>query len=249
MTYRLPKTSGLTVLFSLSFMLSFAQSNYFKWSWGLGCGANCSKTDVVEGNWGYTAKGETSYHFTPFVTGGLEAQYGMVQGGDIVTDPHNRQFINKYTSITANLKLHLGEFIPYERKPFLEAIKGIYAGIGIGAINNNITDIVRYKPSWAAFDPGYGPFPGEDKGVNLIVPINLGFNYDLNDGYGYVPYVINFNAQSNFTFGEGLDGYNDPSTKFKNYDPDTFNLYSVGGKYFFGNIKRIVSSSKHYSFS
>ena len=49
--------------------------------------------------------------------------------------------------------------------------------------------------------------------------------------------MINFNAQSNFTFGEGLDGYNDPSTKFKNYDPDTFNVYSLGVKYFFGSIK------------
>ena len=29
----------------------------------------------------------------------------------------------------------------------------------------------------------------------------------------------------------------DPSTKFKNYDPDTYNVYSVGFKYYFGNIK------------
>ncbi|WP_316850002.1 hypothetical protein [Pedobacter agri] len=237
MTFSPLKTTSITVLFSFLVTFSFAQSNYFKWSWGLGGGANYSKTDVVEGNWGYTAAGEINYHFTPFVTAGLEGQYGMVQGGDIVTDPHNRQFVNKYTSVTANFKVQLGEFVNYDRRPFWEAIKGAYLGLGVGVINNNITDIVRYKPDWAAVDPGYGPFPGVDKGVNLIVPINLGLNYYINDGYGYVRYVINFNAQSNFTFGEGLDGYNDPPTKFRNYDPDTFNVYSLGVKYFFGNIK------------
>ncbi|WP_421945487.1 hypothetical protein [Pedobacter sp.] len=216
---------------------SSAQSNYFKWSYGFGAGPNYSKTDVQEGNWGYTIYGTIDHHFTPFLTGGLEAQYGMVQGGDIETDLHNRQFVNKYNGINANVKLMLGELIDYNKTNFLYSIRGLYAGIGIGAVKNKITDIVRYKPSWAAYDPGYGPFPGKDKGVDLWVPINFGMNFYINDGYGYVRYVINVNAQGNFTFGEGLDGYNDPSTKFKNYDPDTYNVYSVGLKYYFGNIK------------
>ncbi|GGI23243.1 hypothetical protein GCM10008119_06690 [Pedobacter mendelii] len=217
-------------------MFSNAQSNYFKWSYGFGAGANYSKTDVVKGNWGHTISGNIDYNFTPFITGGLEGQYGMVQGGDIYTDPNNRQFVNKYTGINANVKFMLGEFTNYNKTNFLYKIRGLYAGIGIGAINNNITDIVRIKPSFA-YDAGYGPFPGEDKSVNLWVPINLGINFYMNDGWGYVRYVININAQSNFTFGEGLDGYNDPETRFKNYDPDTYNVYSIGFKYYFGNIK------------
>lgn len=231
------KKTILTVLCTFLFTVSFAQSNYFKWSYGLGAGPNYSKTDVVKGNWGYTINGEITHHITPFVTASLEGQYGMVQGGDIVNDPHNRQFVNKYTGLNLNVKLMLGEFIYYEKSEFLNNIKGLYLGLGVGAINNNITDVVRYKPAWAAYDPGYGPFPGEDKSINLWVPVNLGFNYYLYDGYGYIRYVINFNAQSNFTFGEGLDGYNDPSTKFKNYDPDTYNVYSIGFKYYFGHIK------------
>ena len=237
MTFNLVKTTFLAVSFSFLVTFSFAQSNYFKWSYGLSAGPNYSKTDVVDGNWGYSINGEINHHFTPFLTGSVELQYGMVQGGDIVTDPHNRQFVNKYIGANANVKLMLGEVILFDRSRFLDNIKGLYAGIGIGLISNNITDIVRYKPSWAAYDPGYGPFPGDDKSMDLWVPINLGFNYYLYDGYGYVRYVLNFNAQSNFTFGEGLDGYNDPSTKFKNYDPDTYNVYSIGIKYFFGNIK------------
>ncbi|WP_316830512.1 hypothetical protein [Pedobacter aquatilis] len=231
------RLTSLTLLLLCFALFSNAQSNYFKWSYGLGAGPNFSKTDVVKGNWGYTIYGNIDHHLNPFITLGLEAQYGMVQGGDIVNDPHNRQFVNKYTGVNANLKVGLGEFINYNKTNFLYNIKGLYAGIGLGAVKNNITDIVRYKPSWAAYDPGYGPFPGEDKSVNLWVPINLGINFYFNDGWGYVRYVLNFNAQSNFTFGEGLDGYNDPSTRFKNYDPDTYNVYSVGFKYYFGTIK------------
>lgn len=231
------KPTVLTVMCAMLVHFSFAQSNYFKWSLGMGVGPNFSKTDVVEGNWGHTGYAELNYHFTPFVTAGLEAQYGLVQGGDIRTDPHNRQFVNQYSSVTANLKFAIGEVLDFERSGFLDNVKGIYMGIGVGAINNNLTDIVRYKPSWASYEPGFGPFPGKDKSLNLLVPINLGFNYYLYDGYGYIRYVINFNAQSNFTFGEGLDGYDDFSKNFKNYNPDTFNAYTIGFKYFFGNIK------------
>ncbi|WP_440791411.1 hypothetical protein [Pedobacter sp. 22226] len=206
-------------------------------SYGFGGGVNKSYTDVYKGGFGYTAYGVFDYHITPFVTFGLEGQYGMVQGGDIETDPHNRQFVNKYKTLSVNVKLMLGEVVDYDKSEFLYNIRGLYLGLGVGVVNNNITDIVRYKPSWAAYDPGYGPFPGQDKSNNLLVPINFGFNYFINDGYGYMRYIININAQSNFTFGEGLDGYNDSSTKFKNYSPDVYNTYTIGFKYMLGSIK------------
>lgn len=237
MILNLLKVTCLAVLLVFIGSFSFAQSNYFKFSYGLGAGINRSYTDVYNGSFGYTTYGVIDFHVTPFVTLGLEAQYGLVQGGDIVNDPHNRQFSNKYTAVSANVKLMLGELVNYDKSEFLYNIRGLYLGTGIGIINNNITDIVRYKPSWAAYDPGYGPFPGADKSLNMLVPINFGFNYYIEDGYGYMRYVININAQSNFTFGEGLDGYNDPSNKFKNYSPDVYNSYSIGFRYFFGKIK------------
>ena len=237
MILNLRRAAYITLLLVFIGSFSFAQSNYFGMSYGFGGGINKSYTDVYKGTYGYTAYGVIDYHITPFVTLGLEGQYGMVQGGDIKNDPHNRQFTNKYTAISANAKLMLGELVDYDRSEFLYNIRGLYAGVGLGIINNNITDIVRYKPSWAADNPGYGPFPGEDKSLNLLVPINFGFNYYINDGYGYMRYVININAQSNFTFGEGLDGYNDPSAKFKNYSPDVYNTYTIGFKYMFGKIR------------
>lgn len=237
MIFNLLKATYLTLLLVFIGSFSFAQSNYFKMSYGFGGGVNKSYTDVYQGSFGYTAYGVFDFHITPFVTFGLEGQYGMVQGGNIETDPHNRQFVNQYTALSANAKLMLGEVVNYDKSEFLYNIRGLYAGLGIGVIKNNITDIVRYKPSWAANDPGYGPFPGEDKSLNLLVPLNFGFNYFINDGYGYMRYIININAQSNFTFGEGLDGYNDASNKFKNYSPDVYNTYTIGFKYMLGKIK------------
>ena len=237
MILRVPITLFFTLLLISITSFSFAQSNYFKYSYGLGIGLNKSYTDVKEGSIGYTAYGVLDYNLTPFVTLGVEGQYGRVQGGDIVTDPHNRQFVNQYMSFSANAKIMLGEFLFYDRSEFLYNIRGLYVGVGLGFVHNNITDVVRYKPNWAAVDPGYGPFPGEDKGFNLLMPLNIGFNYFIRDGYDYQRYIINFNAQSNFTFGEGLDGYNDSGRRFRNNSPDVFNAYTIGFRYMFGTIK------------
>ncbi|SDG07479.1 hypothetical protein SAMN05421827_103143 [Pedobacter terrae] len=237
MIVNLLKATYLTLLFVFIGSFSFAQSSYFNMSYGFGGGINNSYTDVYQGSIGYTTYGVFDFHITPFVTLGLEGQYGLIQGGDIETDPNNRQFVNKYTALSANVKLMLGEVVDYYQSEFLYKIRGLYAGLGIGIINNNITDIVRIKPAWAASNPGYGPFPGENKTLNMMVPLNLGFNYYINDGYGYMRYVINFNAQSTVTLGEGLDGYNDVRTQFKNFSPDIYSSFTLGFRYMLGNIK------------
>ena len=46
----------------------------------------------------------------------------------------------------------------------------------------------------------------------------------------------------NITFGEGLDGYGDPSSKFKNNAPDMFRQLNVGLKINFGNSVSYVKS-------
>jgi len=236
MVYNGLKITVLTLVSLLFSQFSIAQSNYYKFSAGLGVGPNFSYTDVYQGSWGHTFYGTFDYHFTPFVTLGLEAQYGLVQGGDIKTDRYNRQFVNEYSAISANFKLMLGEIVNYDRNEFLYSMRGFYAGFGVGVINNNIKQIVRYRPS-DSNDPGYGPFPGKDNSLNIWVPINLGINFYIKDSYDYARYVININAQTNITLGEGLDGYNDSPFKFQNDSPDIYNTYSVGIKYFFGNIK------------
>jgi len=237
MNYKFLKVISLTIFLLFITFFSNAQSNYSKWSYGLGGGVNYSRTDIIDGNWGYTLTGNIDHHFTPFVTLGVEAQYGLIQGGDVEIHPNDGQFVNKYKGINVNMKIALGEFIDFNRTDFLYKIKGLYLGTGFGVINNKITDIVRYKLISAGEEAGDGPFPGKDKSVSLWVPVNLGINFYFKDKWGAIRYALNLNAQTNFTFGEGLDGYNDPPSQFKNYNPDMYDVYSIGFRYYFGNSR------------
>ncbi|RZL39453.1 MAG: hypothetical protein EOO96_00615 [Pedobacter sp.] len=225
----------LSLLFSTT--ISYAQVNFYKSSVGFGLGPNVSYADVRENSMGFAAYLSGDYNFTPFVTAGLEIQAGQLKGGDIITNPHNRQFKNNFKAVSLNAKVALGEFIKYERSDFLSAIKGLYIGTGIGAINNNMKYVVRYKPNTQAEYPPLGyEFPGKNKSTNLLVPVSAGINFYLFDTFGDMRYILNFGYQGNITFGEGLDGYDDPMAVFENDSPDMYALFSVGIKYNFGSV-------------
>lgn len=238
----------LSILLISSTTVAFSQQNlinFYKLAVGGGLGPTVSYADVRENSRGFGGYITADYNLTAFFTAGLELQAGHIKGGDIVTNPHNRQFDNGYKAGSLNIKIALGEYIRYYRNDFLNSIKGLYAGIGIGAIHNDMKYIVRYKPNTQAQYPPLGyEFPGKDKSTNLLMPVNLGINFYFKDGYDQLRYIINFNYQGNLTFGEGLDGYNDPLGKFENNAPDIYTLFSVGVKYNFGPVgysKRIFS--------
>lgn len=211
--------------------------NFYKLGVGGGVGPTISYADVRENSQSFGGYITADYNFTPFFTAGIELQAGQIKGGDIITNPHNRQFKNNYKALTINTKIALGEFIEYYKSDFLNSVKGLYAGIGIGVIRNDMKSIVRYKPNTQAQYPPLGyEFPGKDKSTNLLVPVNLGINFYFKDYYDQLRYIVNINYQGNLTFGEGLDGYNDPQNKFENNAPDIYTLFSVGVKYNFGPV-------------
>jgi hypothetical protein len=236
MIFNLLRAICITLLLVFIGSFSFAQSNYFKMSYGFGGGMNRSYTDVYQGDYGKIIYGVFDYHVTPFLTMGLEGQYGRIKGGIAVKDPSGRWFVNKYTALTANLKLMLGELVNYNQGGLLYNMRGIYLGFGLGAINNDISNIARSGPE-GNYTSDNSRFGGEDKSVNLLLPINFGFNYYIKDNYGYMRYVINVNAQSNITFGEGLDGYSESRLKSNNTFPDMYNSVTVGFRYMFGSVR------------
>jgi hypothetical protein len=67
-----------------------------------------------------------------------------------------------------------------------------------------------------------------------MIPVSTGINFNVLDRWGYTRYIFSLNYQMNVTFGEGLDGYNDPAAKFKNSYPDFYSFASVGVKVCFG---------------
>lgn len=222
------------ILASLSALLLWlnasAQSNFYKMTIGAGVGITQSYTDVAKHDYGIAGYGAFDYYFTPFLSLGLEGQMGEINGGDIYTDPNSRQFINSYKTFTMNGKVYMGSLINYQRSGFSNAIKGLYAGAGVGVVMNKMRFVMREKPD------GSGDFPGQNSSKDLVVPLNLGIAFNFMNRYGHYKYGLNFNYQTNITLGEGLDGYDDSALRFKTGNPDIYTCFSIGLKYHFGSI-------------
>lgn len=212
---------------------AFGQSNFYKLSIGGGAGGTYTFTDVKKGNFGYAGYGNIDYYFTPFITAGLEAQMGLLKGGNRNTDPRNREFTNAYQALMVNAKFRAGEFTDFYSSDFLSYTKGFYLGTGVGFIKNNMNSIVRSK---VEPDGSVYVFPGKDKSSGIMVPVNVGIDFYFPDDWGFIRYVFNVNYQANWTFGEGLDGYDDRQAIRRSIgnSPDIYNFLSIGLKYTFG---------------
>ncbi|TKC04852.1 outer membrane beta-barrel protein [Pedobacter frigoris] len=211
-----------------------AQSNFYKLSLGAGYGPTQSFTDVKKHGYDFAGYGTADYFFTPFLSLGGELQMGQIRGGDVQTDPHEREFINKYKAASINGKIYLGALIDYDRSSFARAVKWFYVGAGAGIVHNNVNR-VTVKPSTVNSGNPY-VFPGKNSSNDLMVPLNVGINFYFPDFAQRPRFGININYQTNVTLGEGLDGYDDSPIIFKNGNPDIYTYFSIGLRYNFGFI-------------
>lgn len=224
------KKHYLALLLVFFTVTAFGQSNFYKLSIGAGGGGTYSFTDLPKGAFGYAANTTIDFNYTPFITSGIEVQKGTIKGQ---FDPvHGREFTNSYMAVITTTKVRAGQFTDFYYSDFLNYTKGFYLGTGVGTITNNLEDKVirtKTKPDGSTYT-----FPGEDKSSGIIIPFSVGIDFYFPDGWGDMRYALNINYQTNFVTGEGLDGYNDPPTKFKNKAADMYNFLSVGFKYTFG---------------
>jgi hypothetical protein len=222
------KRIPLLALFLFITSSSIAQSNFYKISAGGGVGLTQSFTEAQKHDFGLAGYGTLDYLFTPFLSLGLEIQKGEINGGDYQTDVRQRQFINSYTSFSANGRIGLGEFIDYNHNQSVSWLKGLYIGPGIGIIQNN----PYYVMSW---DEDTGELQTrKTTSKDIFFPLNLGINFYFADRVGFYRYVLNFNYQANITLDEKLDGYGDSVTFPDAGRPDIYTFFSVGLKYNFG---------------
>ncbi|GAA4094246.1 hypothetical protein GCM10022392_16160 [Mucilaginibacter panaciglaebae] len=208
---------------------AYAQDSYNFSNWGLGVfgGVNYPFADLKKANQGKSFDVVAYYNLTPYVPLGFEIQTGQLSGGSIITDPSTRQYNNQYTAVFVHGDYSLGEAIDYEGS-FLGAIlKDLYGGIGVGVIVNHMKFIQRYDAR------GYR-FPGNDNSLNIGVPLRFGYEFKIYNTYGEPFIGLNIQYVHNVTFSEGLDGYADPSSKFKNNSPDQYRQIQVGLKVNFG---------------
>ncbi len=213
----------VAILFLLLRTTSFAQSNFYKFSAGGGVGATLTLADLNLNKFAFATNVVLDYNLTRFFSIGLELQKGELAGGDIIRERTHRQFINSFFAGSGNLRLQLGALMSYNqrRNQFLNAMRGLYTGIGLGVIKNDVVNVRYYGDAY---------YPGEDAAMDIVIPLNFGINFYIPDKWGYERFVINGNIQVAFTNGEGLDGYTNPYSKVK----DLYGYYSIGFRYNFG---------------
>ncbi len=220
---------------SLLSIAAHAQYNYNQWGIGVSGGIENSLSDVKQNNNNRCFSAGLYYNYSPYLPIALELQTGKFSGGDSDLDPYRRYFTNNYFAFNIHFDLQLGEIIDYGDNWILNRIKGMYVGLGGGFIFNRISDNRRV----AANDPTY-IFPGSDNSINGWVPLRFGYEFKLYNDYDEPYATIFLNYSHYLTFGEGLDGYNDPSTNFKNNSQDMARMLTIGVKVNFGNANSYI---------
>lgn len=204
----------LLAAFAAVSLSAFAQIgyNYDQFSLGLGISSVKIHGDLHKA---YSQAGynvNLNYHYTPFVTFGAEAQIGRLSSAnaDTAKTYYGEQSTNKYTAIMFHADVQLGEFINYNDDfssiPILTKIlngaKNIYVGTGVGVIFNKMDYINRTD----FYDPNV-TYGGLDKSNELIIPVRIGYEYKIYNGYDEPQFRIDLGYQANYSMGDNMDGF------------------------------------------
>jgi len=227
-----------------------AQAGYNYYEFGLGVGASYERgyTNIPRQDQNITFQGSLVYNYNPYVPITFEIQKGHLSGGGLTVnrDRYGRQYTNNFLAVYLQTDIQLGSFIDYDNDWFLNAIKGFYLGSGIGLIRNNNT-VQRTNVILANGGTDY-IFPGSDQSTNFSVPLRIGYEFKIFDSYNEPGWAIDIGYVHNLVFGEGLDGYDDPTSKFKNNATNQYRQVIIGFKYFFGTTVSYTKLVKDYGF-
>lgn len=182
------------------------------------------------------------YNYSPYIPVVAELQFGTLSGGGLTPDKdrYGRQYTNNYEAFLVHTDFQLGEVIDYSRSDLLNILKNFYFGSGIGFVFNNNTVQRHNIYDGTGGLPNNGPssyiFPGTDNSINMTIPLRFGYEFKVYNYYEEPYLAFDIGYVHNLVFGEGLDGYDDPESKFKNNATNQYRQIQVGIKFFFGNI-------------
>jgi len=211
-----------------------AQSGYNYQEWGVGAGAFYERgyTNITQQNSHFGFNVNAIYNYNPYLPIEAEIQVGQLSGGgnSPQLDPYGRHYTNNYKAFLVHGDFQLGAGIDYSDNWFLNIVKNFYGGTGLGVVfnNNSVQRTSIYQPSYV--------FPGKDGGTDLLIPIRVGYEFKIFDDYNEPAFAIDIGYVHTIDIGEGLDGYDDPSSKFKNNAPDQYRQITIMFKYYFGNV-------------
>jgi hypothetical protein len=239
----------LLFLFVFSLVLAKAQMGYNYKEFGIGLDVNYER--------GYTnlnrqlehvgANINFIYNYSPYIPATAELQFGTLSGGGLIPkqDRYGREYTNNYEAFLLHVDFQLGEVIDYSQSGVLNILKNFYFGTGAGFVFNSVTvqrTNIYYGETLPDGEtaPNYGPptyvFPGSNSSINLDIPLRFGYEFKLYNYFNEPFIALDIGYVHSLVFGEGLDGYDDPSSKFKNNATNQYRQIQVGIKFYFGNI-------------
>jgi hypothetical protein len=227
-----------------------AQAGYNYYQFGIGGGASYERgyTNVPRQDNSIGFNANLTYNYNPYLPIELEIQKGKLSGGGLTVDKdrYGRKFTNNFIALYLHADVQLGSFIDYGNGWFLNVVKNFYVGSGIGLVRNNNT--VQRTNVILAYGPLTYVFPGSDQSTNYAVPLRFGYEFKIFDSYDQPGWAIDIGYVHNLVFGEGLDGYDDPTSKFKNNATNQYRQFTIGFKYFFGTTVSYNKLVKEYGF-
>jgi hypothetical protein len=235
------KHSIFTLLCALACSSSIAQIQSMpaashNFTVGVGGGATELFGDFATGITKYAGRVYIDYNFTPFITAGIEGQYGSLGAKGYYEDPNHRigkiSIVNIYNAADANVHLAVGQFLDYqdEQSKIMELVGGIYIGTGIGMINSNTTPTIIRNPG-AKGDPLVG---FHNTSSDIFIPANIGINIPLPRIFGIPDLLLNINGQDNYVFSAYADGYHSPTSHSSSI---AYVFVSAGLSFSFGAIR------------
>ncbi|MGZ3776712.1 MAG: hypothetical protein ACXVI9_03735 [Mucilaginibacter sp.] len=234
----------LLFVFVFSVVLAKAQMGYNYKEFGIGLDINYARgyTNLNRQDEHIGANINFIYNYSPYIPVAAELQFGTLSGGGLIPskDRYGRQYTNNYEAFLVHADFQLGEVIDYSQSDILNILKNFYFGSGVGFVFNNNTvqrtNIYYGENGLPYFGPSTYVFPGSDNSINMIVPLRFGYEFKLYNYYNEPYIAIDLGYVHNLVFGEGLDGYDDPSSKFKNNATNQYRQIQIGVKFYFGNI-------------
>ncbi len=152
--------------------------------------------------------------------------------------PKNHLFsFNHFTSLDEHVNISLGGlFYIYDRNYNDNIVKrifgGIYGGVGLGVINNNIKRIANWDITTMYHTTTLVDNPVIQKNtMALYFPFNVGYNYRVRQFlFFHNGFVFNANFQLNDCQSDYIDGYSPPYAGHKH--TGVFTIMSIAAKFY-----------------
>lgn len=206
--------------------------NAHSFSVGVGLGMTKLYGDMPYSNPQPAYIGYFEKNISPFVTMGQQITIGDLSGRD--DHDHMRSF-NHFTALEEHVAFELGGLLRIINENYRDHLAlsigaGLYAGIGIGVINNDIKRIANknYDQLNANIITS-NPILLQNS-TALYIPINVGFNFKMEKFLIFKGCIFNANFQYADCLSDYIDGYKLP---FKaNKKNDVYTVMSLGFKFY-----------------